>query len=303
MPETWAYRISGSAKLSPQHCQVQFFIWNEHLQEVSEELVTRLHDLPVKKCVLVFSDINNKLSIGAQSKDKQQLTSLNHKWILSPSDLQRVPSVITPEERVDQRVDTTTHPPFVPALQRLTDAPPIMVASNPTTRCVLKLTRRTHSRHTQNNTPGSIPAVTQAPSARQQVLTSLTAAPIPPTPRCSPHPTTPSTATRIPRVQVQQIQGGINHTPLISQEAINFLTECFGATLPDIFMPAELRPKTTPPCLNFKQITMPMVHPTTGKTIGSYKRLVHNPAMAETWQTAFDKDFGSMAQGDNKTGL
>jgi hypothetical protein len=27
-----------------------------------------------------------------------------------------------------------------------------------------------------------------------------------------------------------------------------------------------------------------------------------NPATAEVWQTAFGKDFGGMAQGDNKTG-
>ncbi len=47
---------------------------------------------------------------------------------------------------------------------------------------------------------------------------------------------------------------------------------------------------------------MPMVHPTTGETISSYKRLMHNPAMSETWQTAFGKDFGGMAQGDEKTG-
>ncbi len=45
-----------------------------------------------------------------------------------------------------------------------------------------------------------------------------------------------------------------------------------------------------------------MVHPTTGKTISSYKRLMNNPATAETWLTAFGKDFGGMAQGDTKTG-
>jgi hypothetical protein len=45
-----------------------------------------------------------------------------------------------------------------------------------------------------------------------------------------------------------------------------------------------------------------MVHPVTGKTISSYKKLMHDPARAETWQTAFGKDFGNMAQGDNKTG-
>jgi hypothetical protein len=45
-----------------------------------------------------------------------------------------------------------------------------------------------------------------------------------------------------------------------------------------------------------------MVHPIAGKTISSYKKLMHDPAIAETWQTAFEKDFGGMAQGDNKTG-
>jgi hypothetical protein len=29
---------------------------------------------------------------------------------------------------------------------------------------------------------------------------------------------------------------------------------------------------------------------------------MHNPATAEVWQTEFGNDFGSMAQGDNKTG-
>jgi hypothetical protein len=29
---------------------------------------------------------------------------------------------------------------------------------------------------------------------------------------------------------------------------------------------------------------------------------MHNPVTAEVWQTAFGKDFGGMAQGDNKAG-
>ena len=45
-----------------------------------------------------------------------------------------------------------------------------------------------------------------------------------------------------------------------------------------------------------------MVHPVTGATITSYKKLINNPAMAKVWQTAFGRDFGRMAQGDNKTG-
>jgi hypothetical protein len=45
-----------------------------------------------------------------------------------------------------------------------------------------------------------------------------------------------------------------------------------------------------------------MVHPVTGRTISSYKKLMHDPATTEVWQTAFGKDFGGMAQGCNKTG-
>ncbi len=44
------------------------------------------------------------------------------------------------------------------------------------------------------------------------------------------------------------------------------------------------------------------MHPVTGETISSYKKLMNDPAMTETWQTAFGKDFGGMSQGDNKTG-
>jgi hypothetical protein len=45
-----------------------------------------------------------------------------------------------------------------------------------------------------------------------------------------------------------------------------------------------------------------MVHPVTRETISSYKKLMHDPATAEIWQTAFGKDFGGMAQGDIKMG-
>jgi hypothetical protein len=45
-----------------------------------------------------------------------------------------------------------------------------------------------------------------------------------------------------------------------------------------------------------------MIHPTMGGTISSYERLMNDPETAEVWQTAFGKDFGGMAQGDDKTG-
>jgi hypothetical protein len=89
---------------------------------------------------------------------------------------------------------------------------------------------------------------------------------------------------------------------MISQEAINFLTECVWANSPDIFRPSKLRPTMAPTCLDLKQVAMPLVYLTTGNTISSYKKLMHNPAAAEMWQTAFGKDFGGMAQSNKKTG-
>jgi hypothetical protein len=49
-------------------------------------------------------------------------------------------------------------------------------------------------------------------------------------------------------------------------------------------------------------VASPMVHPTTRESISSNKKLMHNPATSEVWQTAFGEDFGGMAQGDEKTG-
>ena len=45
----------------------------------------------------------------------------------------------------------------------------------------------------------------------------------------------------------------------------------------------------------------PVVHFVTGETITSYKRLASDPATRDIWRTGFGKEWGRMAQGDNKT--
>ena len=45
-----------------------------------------------------------------------------------------------------------------------------------------------------------------------------------------------------------------------------------------------------------------VVHPTTGETINSYKKLIACPLLRDVWTTAFGKEFGNLAQGDRKTG-
>ena len=46
----------------------------------------------------------------------------------------------------------------------------------------------------------------------------------------------------------------------------------------------------------------PMIHPTNGETIKKYSKLANDPETREVWTTAFGKEFGSLAQGDNITG-
>jgi hypothetical protein len=99
--------------------------------------------------------------------------------------------------------------------------------------------------------------------------------------------------------------GGIRaNAKLISQHALNALTMKEEALYsPPVFAQRNYVHhnffKNVP---NYAHYASPMVHPTTGETISSYKRLMHDLATAEVWQTAFGKDFGGMAQGDDKTG-
>ena len=85
------------------------------------------------------------------------------------------------------------------------------------------------------------------------------------------------------------------------RHAINLLTLKEKSSFDTMNTPRALMKYAKMP-INFEHYTNPMVHPVTGRTISSYKKLMHNPATAEIWQTAFGKDFGGMAQGCNKTG-
>jgi hypothetical protein len=79
---------------------------------------------------------------------------------------------------------------------------------------------------------------------------------------------------------------------LVTQQAINVLTICEMATADKIFTPHSLLPHAKPShSPRFEHYASPMVHPVTGKTISSYKKLMNNPATAEVWQTAFSQVF------------
>ncbi len=79
VPKTWAYCISRSANLFPQHCQVLFLMWNKHLQELIDELVTTLKEMPPEKQTSVLTLVEQKLSTDQIHEPKWSLTCSGHK--------------------------------------------------------------------------------------------------------------------------------------------------------------------------------------------------------------------------------
>jgi hypothetical protein len=179
----------------------------------------------------------------------------------------------------------------------MSNAPPIMKVPNPTTKQALKLTKRVHHQLTCNNVPGTVPPITRAPQ-RHPPPTATKATPVRQSPRLG--KTAPcihdaNLPQSIAKVRFAPIAGRLRNHNIISQQALNFLTDKVWNT------PKNLRPKDNATAANLEHLAMPMIHPTTGKTITSYKKLMNDPTTMEIWQTAFGKDFGGMAQGDNKT--
>jgi hypothetical protein len=139
VPETRAYRISGSAELFPQHCQVPNLSRDEHLKALTEELQT-------------------ETTVAAGTTKGKALLKL----LRTHLDTLISPPTITGEQRV-----TDGHPPDpqpeIRQFQRVTDSPAIMKARDPTAKRNLVQTSRTHRRQTRNNTPGNVPAIQRSP--------------------------------------------------------------------------------------------------------------------------------------------
>ncbi len=155
----------------------------------------------------------------------------------------------------------------------MSDAPPIMNAPNPTTKWALKLTKRVHRQLTQNNIPETVPPITRVPP-RRLPPTATKATPVRRSPRLS------KTAQRIqnaglpkqiPKVQFVPIVGQLRNQSLINQEAITFLTDKEWNNSPPIYTPENLWPEENATDANLEHLAMPMIHPTTGETITSYK--------------------------------
>ena len=139
IPETRAYRISGSTELFPQHCQLPALTQAQHFRALTDELA------------------ETATVAGATPDGRRLLTQLgtriNDMLHLPPvSPEQRVTVRQPPDHAFDQRLIADASP--VTTLPRLTTAPPILLTRNPTAKRSLHTTPRLHRRVTRNNIPG-----------------------------------------------------------------------------------------------------------------------------------------------------
>jgi hypothetical protein len=106
-------------------------------------------------------------------------------------------------------------------------------------------------------------------------------------------------STKMPRQSNRLALPRSHNTCLISQEAIAHLITTEQTKDKLSFTPFNLR-KYGPPPHDLEHYAMPMIHPVTGKSISSYKYLMNDPATADTWMTAFSKNFGVCVKATTK---
>jgi len=223
----------------------------------------------------------------------------------------------SPEQRVNERLEQRVTEASIlamtplPEIQRVSDALPTMVANNPMSKRIMQNKSRTHQCATRRNTPGALPHIvrpldlsTKVPFQIPHIIGEI--------PKSSKAHTvaqrrvrtaaTKSTSRNSTRLTSKDNHVRFRNSRIISQEAINLLLldDLENDTTP--YIPTKLLP-TTAIHTKFEHYAMPMVHPVTGETILSYKKLMKDPVTVEMWQTAFGKDFGGMRQGDDKTGV
>lgn len=267
--DTNAYRTSASCKFFPQHCQHYTPTPIEHATEVADELITTAEALPKRQRFAILSTI---------AKALQKIIRLRQPTTEgAKSNSEGGPT--TPELAEIEGGNQVIRP----------NNPAITTSTNPTAPRIHRSKPRTHQRHTRNNTPGTLPKpTTQLPeqvprrSQRTRQPTQVAFEEIQPIPSTPPHT----------RVQQHRI---------ISQDAL--LAYC-GATMMEthtknLWRPTQLEHAPTEDIMYY---CAPVTHPITGKAMRKYAEVIKCEELRETWETAFGKEFGGLAQGDDRTG-
>ena len=147
VPETQAYRISGSAELFPQHCQIPNMSPHQHLHALADEL-------------------QDSMAVAASTSKGWHLLKLlqsNLQNILNPPPLTATPTteqrVTKEQQRVREEEQRVINDTPILTIPRITNAPPIMQARNPTAKRALKNMPCIHWQKTRANTPGRVPMI------------------------------------------------------------------------------------------------------------------------------------------------
>ncbi len=274
VPETWGYRVSGSANLFPQHCMAPTYTPKLHIQELSKKLQHNLVALSRKqRNMTVIKSLARHLDAyitGTPIPPQEQMAE------------ERVEAV--EQQRVMDIIPITTHP----AIQRVSNTPVMPTANNPTVTRILRTKMRTHQCHTLHNMPGVLPKITRS----HLIPPILALAPLVPTAKqirvvkkrsqqntLTTNDKTPRRSTGLQIIPPMSLPR-LRNNRIISQEAINnlILDDLINDTT--IFTPMKLCPPPSPP-VNYEHHAMPMIHRMTGELISSYKRLMNNPDTAE----------------------
>ena len=307
VPETRSYRISASAKFFPSYC----------------DLPT---ESPIEAAARTAAELLIKLRQQRDPQDPTQL-SRHQRAIKIINDIYHLNSQQAP------RVNTQTSPP--PRVEPT-------LSSNPTAPRILRTTPRLHTRVTRRNTPGLTTEPTpprRSPRLNPYIPnTSMETAPTPPSPLPSQEPTrnTPVAPAQPLQPNPPTPDDGNHHTSssptltftdedddsvvipissipmdkhppvhvqiphFISQDALHaFACHASTPSTSNLFLPKWRQPTAIP---HLEHFANPVVHPTSGKTISKYEELANDPFLRDTWTTAFGKELGALAQGDNKTG-
>lgn len=294
VPETRAYRISASAKFFPSYCSIPA-------------------ETPIEAAMRTAAELILELKTAADPTSTEQL-SRHHRAIRIINDIYH---------------QINAEPPRVPEHPHPSPRVNPTLSTNPTAPGVVKTTPRRHGRITRNNTPGLAldnppaslptepvptpprrrsprlkPSITQpipAPSPPPQPpsdIDLITDAPISSDP-CLTEDDDDSAILPIPSISTPP-KISFNTPHLIPNDAINFLTSSVWNSTNPSFAPRRFA--QPPPMPDPEHFAMPVVHPVTGETIDKYDKLARDPLLQETWTTAFGKELGGLAQGDNKTG-
>ena len=120
IPETRAYRISGSTELFPQHCQLPSLTPHQHFRALTNEL----------------TENTDPASMTTKGRRLLKLLKSRIRNLLdSPpiSDEQRVSNEQRADHEEEQRMIDES-PIIIITLSRITDAPPITLTRNPTAK-------------------------------------------------------------------------------------------------------------------------------------------------------------------------